>query len=180
MAVDMKEVIAQAARTLLFEKKVKRITVKDIVEECNLTRQTFYYHFADIPDLLEWIIKQNGNKLLVECRKHDNIEEQVQFLLTLVTHTRHILKRGMESNYSEELAQLIFKNTQEIFLQIATQNGTLEHCDPYERDFMIRYHTAAILGMLRQWSDTDTEHIEQVAHIIARMLTNAGIEPSAS
>lgn len=44
----MKEAIAEAARILLLEKKVRKLTVKDIVEECHITRQTFYYHFEGI------------------------------------------------------------------------------------------------------------------------------------
>ena len=51
MAVDMKESIAQAAKVLLTEKGVKKLTVKDIVDACHITRQAFYYHFEDIPAL---------------------------------------------------------------------------------------------------------------------------------
>ena len=54
MAIDMKKTIAEAASSLLFEKRVKKLTVKDIVEECHITRQAFYYHFEDIPDLIHW------------------------------------------------------------------------------------------------------------------------------
>ena len=39
--MDMKEIIAEAARKLILEKKVKKLTVKDIVEECQITRQAF-------------------------------------------------------------------------------------------------------------------------------------------
>ena len=56
MAVDMKEMIAQAAGRLILEKKVKKLTVKDIVEECSITRQTVYYHFEAIPDLFRGIL----------------------------------------------------------------------------------------------------------------------------
>ena len=51
--MDMKEIIAEAARKLILEKKVKKLTVKDIVEECQITRQAFYYHFEGIPDLIQ-------------------------------------------------------------------------------------------------------------------------------
>ena len=51
MAEDMKKEIAEAARILLIEKGVKKLTVKDIVEECHITRQTFYYYFENIPEL---------------------------------------------------------------------------------------------------------------------------------
>lgn len=40
--MDMKEIITEAARKLVLEKKVKKLTVKDIVEECQITRQAFY------------------------------------------------------------------------------------------------------------------------------------------
>ena len=53
--MDMKEIIAEAARKLILEKKVKKLTVKDIVEECQITRQAFYYHFEGIPDNKEFL-----------------------------------------------------------------------------------------------------------------------------
>lgn len=43
LPVDMKELIAEAARTLLTDHHVKKLTVKDIVEQCHITRQAFYY-----------------------------------------------------------------------------------------------------------------------------------------
>lgn len=49
MAADMKQTIAQAAKILLMEKNVKKLTVKDIVEECQITRQAFYYHLRIFP-----------------------------------------------------------------------------------------------------------------------------------
>ena len=58
MAVDTKELIAEAVKRLLMQKKVKKLTVKDIVDECSITRQTFYYHFEDIPDLLKWVLER--------------------------------------------------------------------------------------------------------------------------
>ena len=55
MPANMKNLIAEAAKTLLIQRHVKKLTVTDIVEECHITRQTFYYHFDDIPDLLRWM-----------------------------------------------------------------------------------------------------------------------------
>ena len=66
MAEDMRETIANAAKTLLFDKKVRKLTVKDIVEECHITRQTFYYHFEDIQALLKWMFEQEA----IEIVKH--------------------------------------------------------------------------------------------------------------
>ena len=61
----MKQTIAQAAKTLLMEKNVKKLTVKDIVEECQITRQAFYYHFEDIPDLFRWMLERDTERTML-------------------------------------------------------------------------------------------------------------------
>ena len=61
MTIGTEELIVQAVERLLMQKKVKKLTVKDIVEECGITRQTFYYHFRDIPDLLKWVLERIAN-----------------------------------------------------------------------------------------------------------------------
>lgn len=66
MTIGTEELIVQAVERLLMQKKVKKLTVKDIVEECGITRQTFYYHFRDIPDLLKWVLERNTDQLLKE------------------------------------------------------------------------------------------------------------------
>ena len=58
MPIDMKAAICRSASELLTKKRTKKLTVKDIVEECGITRQTFYYHFADKYALLGQIYKQ--------------------------------------------------------------------------------------------------------------------------
>lgn len=55
-----KNAIIDAFWLLLEEKPYNKITVKDIVERCQINRNTFYYHFHDIPELLETTIKNDG------------------------------------------------------------------------------------------------------------------------
>ena len=80
MAEDMRETIANAAKTLLFDKKVRKLTVKDIVEECHITRQTFYYHFEDIPDLMAWSLRRNFDRVIAQCQAQKNGEEALRYL----------------------------------------------------------------------------------------------------
>ena len=82
--MDMKEVIASAARKLILEKKVKKLTVKDIVEECQITRQAFYYHFEGIPDLIQWSIGKGVDRLLEETRQQDGPEAALNICLYLL------------------------------------------------------------------------------------------------
>ena len=83
MAIDMKDVIAEAARKLLMDKNIKKLTVKDIVEECNITRQTFYYHFEGIPDLIRWILERGTREVMKEADLQESPEEKLRFFFLI-------------------------------------------------------------------------------------------------
>ena len=48
MSVTTKRALAETFKKLLSKRGLNKITVKDIVEDCGVNRQTFYYHFHDI------------------------------------------------------------------------------------------------------------------------------------
>ena len=55
MAQTTKRALAASLKKLAAKKPLDKITVIDITEDCGVNRQTFYYHFQDIFDLVEWI-----------------------------------------------------------------------------------------------------------------------------
>lgn len=166
MAVDMKEIIAQETKKLLFDNKVKKLTVKDIVDACHITRQAFYYHFADIPELIKWILEHDGNQLFLKYGDCTDTEEQLRRFFTMAANARPAIKRGLESNYGKELEALLIQNMQSLLHRIAQKQGALQSCTPMERDIVIRYHSQAAMGMLRYWTDEDTRNLDQIAHAI--------------
>ena len=86
MTQDMKKTIAAAAKKLILEKPNKKLTVKDIVDECQITRQTFYYHFKDIPELFRWILKQDEENLLHEVESINDTEEALKYFFRLAVN----------------------------------------------------------------------------------------------
>ena len=48
--------LAYALKDLLKNKPLNKITVSDITDKCGINRQTFYYHFADIMELVGWLL----------------------------------------------------------------------------------------------------------------------------
>jgi len=54
---NIKQILAKSIIELMDEKKLQKITVQMITDNCDLTRQTFYYHFKDKFDLVNWIFR---------------------------------------------------------------------------------------------------------------------------
>ncbi len=177
MPVDMKVEIAKAARKLLLEKGVKKLTVKDIVEECQITRQAFYYHFEDIPALFRWMFEQNIAKTILEAKALENGEARLRCLFVLALSARPYVKKGMKSNYRDELEQYLRQYILSLFEQLCEAEGLYQDCTISEAKFLLRYHSQAILGILRHWTDDDTKNLDQVVHI-AYLLITEGIPKS--
>ncbi|MGN1003960.1 MAG: TetR/AcrR family transcriptional regulator [Oscillospiraceae bacterium] len=176
MAVDMKETIAEAARRLLLEKKVKKLTVKDIVDECSITRQAFYYHFADIPELFQWVLEREEEQLLRDSRSRQDPEEGLRYFFLLGINSAPYLKKSMQSNYGVELERLLTQRIYHLFEQIAKDNGLYRNCSPTELRIITRYHSQAIIGLLREWTEEDTKNLDQTVHTVYLLMTG-GLTP---
>lgn len=177
MAADMKESIAQAAKELLLDKKTKRLTVKDIVEKCHITRQAFYYHFEDIPALFRWMLERNLQQNLFLAQADENGEARLRSLFVMAINSLPYVKKSLESNYREELEQFLSSYFQSLFQQVCDEEGLYQNCTRFQVGLILRYHSQAILGLFRNWTDEDTKNLDQIVHTVFRLMTE-GISPS--
>lgn len=166
MAADMKTQIAEAVNILLLNKRVKRLTVKDIVEMCHITRQTFYYHFEDIPSLLYWMLDCNTETMLKECVEQKNPEQGLKYLFLISINIRPFMEAGMHTNYKEELEKIVTQLLYSFCECIVERKGFYMDCSRRELDIILRYHSQAVLGMLKNWTPKDTENLDQIVHTI--------------
>ena len=59
-----KRALEASLKKLLLQKPLNKITINDITEDCGVNRMTFYYHFKDIYDLVDWIMVEDAAKAL--------------------------------------------------------------------------------------------------------------------
>ncbi len=170
MAEDMRETIANAAKTLLFDKKVRKLTVKDIVEECHITRQTFYYHFEDIPDLMAWSLRRNFDRVIAQCQTQKNGEEALRYLLSAAVNARLMLKKGMQSNYGEELERQLEGLLMDFLSHVAASRGLYARVSAREAELLLRYHCGGVMFLLRDWKEQDTAELDAIAHRLYQMM----------
>lgn len=163
MAIDMKEEIAEAARKLLVDKKVKKLTVKDIVEECHITRQAFYYHFEDIPDMLKWMLEK-GAQTMREAGVGKDGEERLRYFVLMALNASAHVKKSMQSNYGDEIAHILTEHVYNIFEQTVEEKNLYQKYARSELKFILRYHSQAIMGILRSWTEDDTKNLDMIVH----------------
>ena len=64
MSQTTKRALEASLKKLLLQKPLNKITINDITEDCGVNRMTFYYHFKDIYDLVDWIMVEDAAKAL--------------------------------------------------------------------------------------------------------------------
>ena len=170
MPLDMKQRIADAAQRLVMEKKKTKLTVKDIVEACQITRQAFYYHFEDIPDLMRWMLERETERMLHATLEAGDPEQQLKYLFRMAIQAGPSIRRGLKTNYGSELTSLLEEYAAELFKKIIEAKALCRTSSPEETAWLLRYHTKAFLGILRDWTEEDTCHLDEIVHLICRIL----------
>lgn len=170
MAIDMKKIISDGAERLLTEKRVKRLTVKDIVEECNISRQTFYYHFEGIPEMVRWNMETKFDELLQTCVEKENLEDGLYYVASVALNARPAVERALQSNYRDELDQLLRKFAYGFFEGIMDKWGLYKNYSAEERSMIARYHAEAFMGLGRSSAKEAVPDMDQAVHFLYRML----------
>ena len=174
--MDMKETIADAARRLLTEKNVKKLTVKDIVEECQITRQAFYYHFEDIPALFRWILEKETEQMILDTQMTGDSQEGLRRFFLMAVNASPYIRKGMQSNYRDELEMLVTQYAYHFFERVIEEQDLYRSRTRSEVKLILRYHSHAIMGLLREWTDEDSKNLDEIVHLVYLLMTK-GISP---
>ena len=75
MTNTTKFALEASLKKLLQHKKLDKITINDLVSDCGISRMSFYYHFKDIYDLVEWICVEDGKRVLQDKKTYDTWQE---------------------------------------------------------------------------------------------------------
>ena len=99
-----RKAITQTFLGILAEKPLEKITVRDITEQCGINRNTFYYHYQDIPSLLEDILSEKADTFVLEYPQLNSINECLAAAMEFARANKrvimHIFSLGSHSNIS--------------------------------------------------------------------------------
>ncbi len=72
---NTKKMLANTLISFMKKKSLSKISISEIVKTCQINRKTFYYHFADIYELLEWHLEQEMSNILNSTNPLDDYDK---------------------------------------------------------------------------------------------------------
>ena len=153
MGSSTKEAFASALKQMMAVKPMNKITVKDLVVICGVNRQTFYYHFDDVYDLLEWVFEEDANRVLPKEIVYDHWREDVLKFFEYLHENRVFALNVYNSNSRLYMLRFLKERLQNCirgFAEIACEGRNIDRQD---FEFVVEFYANGIIGLISQWLD---------------------------
>lgn len=151
MSTLTKRAIKASFLKLLNDRPLEKITVKDIVEDCGINRNTFYYHFQDIPALLAEVIREEADRIIKTNAGNTSLEDclavAVEFSIEnkkAVYHIYNSVNRAQFEQYLDRICQYVVeKYIDTVFADMKVK--------PDDKVILIRFYKYEIFGQIIAW-----------------------------
>lgn len=97
MANTTKRMLSMSLKKLLSKTTLDNITIQDITDDAEVSRKTFYYHFQDIYDLLDWTLQEDARHLVANKINLDNWEKSIAALFVYMQENRMLVLNAFHS-----------------------------------------------------------------------------------
>ncbi len=155
---------------LLNEMPLSKISVRSITEDCGINRNSFYYHYQDIPALIEEIVKDEVDTLIATYPTITNLNECVdvafRFALKNKKAVLHIYNSVNRDIYERSIMQLC-EYTVSAYLDTAFGKNAVSE---YDRAVAVRFFKCELFGLTFEWIENGMKDdaIEEIYHVIDR------------
>ena len=143
--------MSAALKNLLKEKKLNKITVQDIADECGINRQTFYYHFQDIYDLVEWTCIEDTEKVLKENRTYDTWQEGFLSVFDLAKKDKTFIDNIYRSVSLEMLEQYLYRLVYPLLKNVVDEKANGQTVREENKKYIADFYKYSFVGVMLDW-----------------------------
>lgn len=152
MKRSTKGAIAEAFRSLLRERGIEKITVKDVVARCGVNRQTFYYYFCDIYDLLAWSLDDALASYLEEHpEQQEDWQAKIRTVFYFFRDNRVLILHAYDSSNRAQYERFLFQWIQPIIQERIESYPQAERVPEEKREFISQIYTWMCSNLVFEW-----------------------------
>lgn len=146
--IRTKELLAKSLLELVKIKTLEKITVLDITRNCSLTREAFYYHFADRYDLMLWIYKNHTAEIIEKgILEYPIVDVWAKALSIMSTEISFYKEAYQDPIYLDLILNSFHENLR---FCVISNAGEQELSSP-DIQFAIRFYAHGLLRTTIEW-----------------------------
>ena len=174
MANTTKRMLSMSLKKLLSKTALDNITIQDITDDAEVSRKTFYYHFQDIPSLLEEIIVEMTAKVIENLPEESTFEEKVTAALEEINLNKRMIYHIYGSSNREFYEKQLMKICDYVTRTYIRSRDYSEKVASKDLEFVISYLKCELFGQLIDWLNHDMSYdIVEHSRILCRIFAGS-------
>ena len=179
MSQMTKRALEASLKELLRHKPLDKITVSDLTDHCGVNRMTFYYHFKDIYDLVEWCCEEDAARALAGQKTYDTWQQGFLADSGSPAEGQSVFFTSVYRSISrEQLENYLYRLTYDLMMGVVEERAAGMTVRPEDKEFIANFYKFAFVGLTLDWIKNDMRQdpaqlVEQLSTLIHGDVTKA-------
>ena len=171
MTIVIKRVLASTLKEIAEKKSLSKITINDLTQACDVSRQTFYNNFKDIYDMVEWIYLKEVVTPIERGKIYDKWQDALTSIFQYISEN-HVFVLNTYRSFGKEFLEKVLRQEIELFLsnQVFKKIEVTKE-EAKQVEFSYSFYTYALVGVGLDWIEKQMpESVEELVERIERVM----------
>ncbi len=178
MSQITKRALEQSLKNLLLKKPLTKITVSDIADDCGINRMTFYYHFKDIYDLVEWSCLEDAKRALDEKKTYETWQQGLLQIFEAVEENKPFILNVYRCIHREEVEKYLQPLVDQLILGVINEETGNMTIRDEDKQFIAQIYSYIFIGLMLDWIKDDMREdpqplVDRLARLIKGSMSEA-------
>ncbi len=151
MSQVTKRALEASLKNLLLQKPLNKITINDIAEDCGISRMTFYYHFKDIYDLVEWSCIEDAKRALEGKKTYETWQQGLLQIFEAVQKNKPFIMNVYHSVSREQVENYLYKLTYDLLEGVVEEQARDMSVREEDKVFIAAVYKYMFVGLMLDW-----------------------------
>lgn len=171
MSQVTKRALEQSLKNLLLKKPLTKITVGDITDDCGINRMTFYYHFKDIYDLVEWSFLEDAKRALDEKKTYDTWQQGLLQIFKAVQENKPFILNVYRCVHREQVEKYLQPLVDQLLLNVINEEAAGITVRDEDKQFIAQVYSYMFIGLMLDWIKDDMrEDPQQIVEKLSKLI----------
>ena len=143
--------LEESLKRLLLKKPLDKITINDLTTDCGISRMTFYYHFKDIYDLVEWSCLEDARIALQGKKTSSTWHEGLLQIFDAVMENKPFILNVYRSVGREQIENYLFALTCDLLMGVVTEKSKDILITEEQKIFIADLYKYSFVGIMLDW-----------------------------
>ena len=146
-----KQALEESLKHMLLKKPLDKITIRDITEDCGISRMAFYYHFKDIYDLVEWVCLEDAKKALADNKTYETWQQGFVRIFDAVRENKPFIMNVYRCVSREQVEKYLTPLTDDLLMGVINELSAGMVVRAEDKAFIAQVYSYAFVGLMLDW-----------------------------